>query len=837
MAEDGKSRVTLVVPADMGEQTKLAAADMKRCLSEALGVEVGVVAKESDSTTPLTIVLATGRRAGVDVSALDRDGCAIRTVGNSLIIAGATDYGTANGVYTFLMDCVGVRWFAPGDLYEVIPRNPDLALPEVDISRNPDFTYRIFSGVTGPAGRDWQRRARLDIGLENLPYFGFGHNLNDIIPAGKYGKDHPEYFPMIHGKRYVPKTDGDENWQPCFTNRDVVCIAAESASDYFRKNPTATTFSLCINDGMNFCECPSCQALDAPMRKAKGGWNTYSDSYFHFVSEVARIVQTTDPGRYLGCYAYWGVEPTPRGIEKLPGNVVIALTQDTSQHFDPDYKQVDRDLWMAWSKVASHLGKYDYYGLGWLTPRYFPRLAADDIKFIKANSAVGFYCEAYPNWSVTAPQLYLATRMLWDSTLNRRALLDEYFTSLFGPASGEMRKFYSALGKYWVRERPGRWFQGLDNIRPELAMVDDALIEEAWQCLFRARSLVIGREARRVADVTDHFRFTYEIARGYGLARRLCTWQVKNSDDLARLVSQSLDALEMVRLAEKAHAETWATDPLYKHVYYEGDRFHRKFWAWEDEVRAGVQVGLLTASNFARAKLGKDEYSTVWKDLRERLLNDPTAKRFRIIDSLEPKVNCPMARRPMKIDADLADWKSIPATRLGPVDGSENQGCEAFFKMAWDRGFFYFACEVTEPELVQDRADSLIWMKDSVQIGFDPKLDGLANAGYGEDDSEIGFALSPDGTVVWRWKSPNGMSSGLVDQAKAMVRREEDRTIYEAAIPWAQLAFPRVGKGVSFGLSVAVNDAGPKRPRSSLEWGGGIVRTKDPRQFVPVRLK
>lgn len=839
MAEDGKSRVTLVVPADAGEQTKLAAEDLKRCLGKALGVDVPVAAKGSEAKTPLRIVLAPGWESSLGTYDLQRDGCAIKTVGDSLIIGGYTDYGTANGVYAFLMDYVGVRWFAPGDLYEVVPKNPDLTLPQIDVAKNPDFSYRIFSGVTGEDGRKWERRNRLDINREKLPYFGFGHNLNNIIVPSKYGKEHPEYFPMIGGKRYIPKSDGDQGWQPCFTNPDVIRIAAESAGEFFSENPTATTFSLCINDGTNFCECPDCQALDQPMRKANGGWNTYSDSYFHFVTEVAKIVAKTDPGKHLGCYAYWGVEPTPRKIEKLPENVVIALTQDTSQHFDPAYKQADRDLWLAWSKASRHLGKYDYYGLGWLTPRYFPHLAADDIRFIKANSAVGFYCEVYPNWSVTAPQLYVAGRMLWDSTLDPDALLDEYFTSLYGPAAGEMRKFYATLEKYWARDRQGRWFQGLDNIRPELAMVDEGTIESAWQCLFRAKSLVIGPEAQRVADVEDHFKFTYEIVKGYAAARSLSSWQVKHRADLARLVSQALSALETVRLAEKVHAENWLTDPRYKQVYYEGERFNRKFWGWQDEVRAGVQVGLLTASDFARTKLSKEEYSTVWKDLRERLLSDPTAKQFKILDSLEPKLSCPTMRKAPTIDGDLSEWKSIPALTPEPISNGSGKApsCKAFFKMAWDKDAFYFACEVTEDELIQDRADSLIWTKDSVQIGFDPRLDGLANAGYGDDDSEIGFALSTDGPVVWRWKAPKGLSSGPVGEAKAAIRRDGDRTVYEAAIPWSQLAFPRVGKDASFGFSVAVNDAGSKRPRACLEWGGGIIRTKDPRQFVPVRLR
>lgn len=838
LAEDGKSRVTIVLPEKSGKQSALAAADLVRCLGKALGVEAPTVSTPNKVTTPLSIEIGEPK-PGVEEMGIQRDGFTIKTDVDSVTISGVSDFGIANGVYAFLTDYVGVRWFAPGELYEVVASNGDLTLPQVSVLKNPDFTYRIFSGVTGPAGADWLRRIGIDVDRSNLPYFGFGHNLYTIIPQSVYGKSHPEYFPMIGGKRFVPPTDDYQGYQPCLTNPEVVQIAAKCADEFFKKNPTATTYSLCINDGMGFCECPNCQALDQPMRKANGGWPTYSDSYFHFVSEVAKIVEKTNPGKYLGCYAYWGVEPTPRIIDKLPDSVVIALTQDTSQHFDPAYKQRDRDLWLAWSKVAKHLGKYDYYGLGWLTPRCFPHLAADDIRFIHANSAVGFYCEVYPNWSVTGPQLYMASRLVWDGSLDADTLLDEYYSSLYGPAAGEVRKFYSILEKYWARERPGQWFQGLDNVRPELAMADADAIEDAWQCLFRAKSLVMGPEAQRLADLEDHFKLTYTVVKSYALSRKLATWKVTDRQDLAKLVSDSLSALEIVRLAYRDHKEKWLTDPLYTHCYYEGDRFHRKFWAWEDEVRAGVQTGLLTASDYARTKLSKEEYNTVWKDLRERMLSDPTAKAFKILDSLDPKMTCRSVRRPMKIDGDLSDWKGIEELQFDPNRWGDGKdiGCTAFFKIAWDRNYFYFACEVTDAEHVQDRSDGGLWEKDSVQIGFDPKLDALAYAGYGEDDSELGLALSPDGPVVWRWKSPKGLAGGRVSEIKSVVQRVGDKTIYEAAIPWSQLAFAKVGKETKFGFSVVVNDAGTKRPRAFLEWGGGIARSKDPRQFVPARLR
>jgi len=81
------------------------------------------------------------------------------------------------------------------------------------------------------------------------------------------------------------------------------------------------------------------------------------------------------------------------------------------------------------------------------------------------------------------------------------------------------------------------------------------------------------------------------------------------------------------------------------------------------------------------------------------------------------------------------------------------------------------------------------------------------------------------------------LSKGKLENVNLIVKRLEDRTLYEAAIPWNELAFAKVADDVKFGFSVLVNDADSNQTRAFLEWGGGIARTKDPRQFVPVRLE
>jgi len=51
----------------------------------------------------------------------------------------------------------------------------------------------------------------------------------------------------------------------------------------------------------------------------------------------------------VSAYAYWTTE--------VPPNVVVYLTQDSSQYFDPKYERRDRQILKMWAKKAHHLAQ------------------------------------------------------------------------------------------------------------------------------------------------------------------------------------------------------------------------------------------------------------------------------------------------------------------------------------------------------------------------------------------------------------------------------------------------------------------------------------------------
>jgi hypothetical protein len=64
----------------------------------------------------------------------------IKTTGNRLILLGQGDRGTVYSVYAFLEEHLGCRWFMPGPLGEVIPRNVSIIrVKEINDLQVPGF--------------------------------------------------------------------------------------------------------------------------------------------------------------------------------------------------------------------------------------------------------------------------------------------------------------------------------------------------------------------------------------------------------------------------------------------------------------------------------------------------------------------------------------------------------------------------------------------------------------------------------------------------------------------------------------------------------------------------
>lgn len=175
------------------------------------------------------------------------------------------------------------------------------------------------------------------------------------------------------------------------------------------------------------------------------------------------------------------------------------------------------------------------------------------------------------------------------------------------------------------------------------------------------------------------------------------------------------------------------------------------------------------------------------------------------------------------------DHKRLPGrsislkVRRGGVDRYRGtQDLSARIAWAWGDSCLYFAADVADDAHTQTMRPADFWKNDCVQIGIDPTY---AHAGdYGESGHEIGFALTPDGPVAYRSNGRRGQPVGVMKDVRLAAVRANGHTLYEAAIPFAELAPLHPALWPRIGLNAVVNDSDDgKERRQRLELRTGAM--------------
>lgn len=202
---------------------------------------------------------------------------------------------------------------------------------------------------------------------------------------------------------------------------------------------------------------------------------------------------------------------------------------------------------------------------------------------------------------------------------------------------------------------------------------------------------------------------------------------------------------------------------------------------------------------------------------------------------------CRYATRKPRINGDLSEWVNAFPIALGAREQVKEKVWQGLADLSaqvltqWDEEFFYIAASVTDDTSFQIFSPEDMWRGDCVQFALDTRRDAkIGREGYDTDDYEFGMAAAHLRGVLYRFAG-GGRSPGVVSNAQVSVQRMGNRTIYEAAIPWPELAplTPKDGEFVGFSMVVNDSDGGH---RGYMEWPGGMVGKKEPGRFIPLRL-
>lgn len=390
---------------------------------------------------------------GIRAEDIKPHGFGIASDGRRNVVLVARDRpGVRFAAYT-LLEKLGVRWLMPGELGEVVPEASEIALPAMRDVQNPDFLERSMWMGWSDRPRKVRREYKVWQDHNKLAGagFGMGHNLANVVPPSRYFAEHPEYFPLINGKRTV---SGD--WQPCTSNPEVVRIAADAAIRFFDERPDAVCFSLSPNDGYGWCMCDACRALDPPEYRDEPKRGKARRTVV-FANAVAEELVKKHPDKYVAFYAYVGTIEPPTDVRVHP-NVVIGLC-----HYgrvacflhpidapDCEINSAFREVAEGWAKIADKLVAREYFTALWQpsngpagVARAFTLLR--DIPWYRDHGFIGLNSQSEPAWGMLGLNYYLTAKLSWDVDLDPETILADYFDKFYGAAGPKMREYFEFM--------------------------------------------------------------------------------------------------------------------------------------------------------------------------------------------------------------------------------------------------------------------------------------------------------------------------------------------------------------------------------------------------------
>jgi len=536
LVKNSQPNATIVLQAKAPAPMKAAATDLQKYIQKISGVTLPL---KTDGNDVAGITLNVGKTATAKVgdfpdSKLNPETYAITQRGDDVYFEGNYPSPTAFAVYSFLQDQLGVRWFAPGDDWEYVPQLQNKSTFTVDVKSLvsvPGTSPRIWSGHQWTQDwKDWDLRNKA-VQSEKVPRRSFQNFIHRVFPPSKYGKTHPEYYPLINGKRWIPSSDSQDDWWPCMGNPDVQRVTEEYIHNYFKTHPGADSFSLGMDDIYHMCDDPLCKAMDAHADDYKK--KRFSTRFYKFVNIVAKQVKKTDPDKYIGVLIYSIAKQLPEGVPQLEDNVFGYIADGSvAQWYQPDKKAEWMELTTQWRKRVKHLSRYDYYGMGTHVPRVFPHAIDESIKFDKSLDFEGMYVEVYTFLPHTAPMIWAFAQLQWEPQKNMDALLNEFYGKMFPSTTADVKKYFDLMETSWNTERPGHTGWVHRNIVHQATSISAEAVDEGMRLLNAAYAKAkTPVEKRRIDIIRGGLRYGSFAVLEYDLAQQLTSLPVTNETE------------------------------------------------------------------------------------------------------------------------------------------------------------------------------------------------------------------------------------------------------------------------------------------------------------------
>ncbi|MBQ4104617.1 MAG: DUF4838 domain-containing protein [Clostridia bacterium] len=375
IVENGKSDFVIVTNDNPDATIITASKEMQDYIEKISGAKLSIITERNYKSEQKAIII--GETAiendvvNIDRENIKKDGFLVYSNGDKLFISGAESRGTLYGVYTFLEDYLGVRWFTP--TLEVVPENKDIII-DAKINRlvEPSFIIRRNDSIgTNDA---YRARTKMNVSFWEeatdyggaLTYVLWDVTLDKLVPDDLI-TEHPDYF--------ATTAEGTKTRDHvCLSNPEVLEVAVKNARKAILENETnAKYIHIGQKDNTNYCRCENCEALyekygsvSAPTILFTNAFaDALDDEFPDFMFTFYAYNETDKPPKDLSLKCNKNVAPVLCGLHKACRSHPLPEcgAQDGNETFYNlfgDNEPVIAEDFKNWVKVADTTYIYDY---------------------------------------------------------------------------------------------------------------------------------------------------------------------------------------------------------------------------------------------------------------------------------------------------------------------------------------------------------------------------------------------------------------------------------------------------------------------------------------------
>lgn len=485
LAVEGKTTLSICLPADANPVVRYAAYELGRYLREITGADFPI---RSAALEHNSIWLGIADRVPSEGSfariATTSETCIIAPKPFGVTIGGSTPGATLQAVYR-LLHSLGCRFLSPEFGFydgnaESVPHSPTLICDISPEETSPRFKFRKlyveeghshttdsllrmvewmpkvgYNTLVVPlnyAGHDrvmwdnWRDALTSQLKLRGLTIEVGGHGYENFLNAsmenGTLFDRHPEWFAAdSSGTRHR-----EQARVFCTSNRAAVDYLTSNVVAYLHRHPEIDIFDFWPPDSSRWCECTSCSASGTP-----------SDRQALLLAHVKKALAQLRPGLRLETIAYASTVDPPSSLS-LDKEILLdfcPISQQFQYQIDnpasrqnAQYLQALRNWRTCFHgdiSIYSYYRKYAWDSLPCVLPAYM----RNDLKCYAALPAQGVSTYAEPDdWGTYELNHYALAQLAWDPELDPGSITLEFCSARYGSSRDTALNALATLEKY-----------------------------------------------------------------------------------------------------------------------------------------------------------------------------------------------------------------------------------------------------------------------------------------------------------------------------------------------------------------------------------------------------